>query len=98
MGRCRCHDFILLLRQGETEERRGGRGKDGDTERLRAGVGGRLEGMQRWRWGGGQMQQLGADWKGVCAGEEGVRQSQWGYILCFMVTGGRINHCFIKRP
>lgn len=30
-------------------------------------------------------------------GEEGLRQSRWGYILCFMVTRGRINHCFIKR-
>lgn len=33
----------------------------------------------------------------VCVlGEEGLCQSRWGYILCFMVTRGRINHCFIK--
>lgn len=35
----------------------------------------------------------------VCVlGEEGLCQSRWGYILCFMVTRGCINHGFIKRP
>lgn len=58
--------MILSFFKDSERQRRGegGRGKDGDVERLKAGVGGRLEGLQRWRWGGGggggvgQMQQF----------------------------------------
>lgn len=106
--------ILSSFKDSERQSRgEGGRGKDGDVERLKAGVGGRLEGLQRWRWGGGgggggwtdaavcSREQTGRVCVFLCVcvlGEEGLSQSRWGYILCFMVTGGRINHCFIKRP
>ncbi len=47
-----------------------------------------------------EMQQFALESRldGCVLGEEGLCQSRWGYILCFMVARGRINHCFIKRP
>lgn len=56
--------ILSSFKDSERQSRgEGGRGKDGDVERLKAGVGGRLEGLQRWRWGGGvgQMQQFAVE-------------------------------------
>lgn len=74
-------------------EWRGGRGKDGDAERLKAGVGGRLDGLQRWRWGeGGWMEGCSslhwrADWKGVCfcvcVGGGGTLSKPMGVYIMF---------------